>query len=82
MSVNHIENAEQWESILKSSPMVIVDFSATWCGTYQIKQTGPCKMISPIFETLSTKYTSIVFVKIDVDDVQSVAESAGVFLSF
>ena len=41
---------------------VIVDFSATWCG--------PCRMISPYFEELSTKYTSITFLKVDVDAVE------------
>lgn len=41
---------------------VLVDFTATWCG--------PCKMIAPIFEQLSTTYTNIVFLKVDVDQNQ------------
>lgn len=40
---------------------VVVDFHATWCG--------PCKMISPFFESLQKDFENIVFCKIDVDDV-------------
>ncbi|KAH0517158.1 Sushi, von Willebrand factor type A, EGF and pentraxin domain-containing protein 1 [Microtus ochrogaster] len=45
--------------------LVVVDFSATWCG--------PCKMIKPFFHSLSEKYSSVVFLEIDVDDCQDVA---------
>lgn len=44
------------------SLQVIVDFSATWCG--------PCRMISPYFEELSTKYSGVTFIKVDVDAVE------------
>ncbi|KAL6035940.1 hypothetical protein STEG23_027762, partial [Scotinomys teguina] len=45
--------------------LVVVDFSATWCG--------PCKMIKPFFHSLSEKYSSVVFLEVDVDDCQDVA---------
>jgi thiol-disulfide isomerase/thioredoxin len=41
---------------------IIVDFTATWCG--------PCKMISPYFAELSEKFTNLIFVKCDVDEVE------------
>lgn len=43
----------------KHFPMVLY-FTATWCG--------PCKKISPIFETLSEENKKIAFVKIDIDN--------------
>ncbi|XP_048359165.1 thioredoxin-like [Sphaerodactylus townsendi] len=45
--------------------LVVVDFSATWCG--------PCKMIKPFFHSLIEKYPDVIFFEIDVDDAQDVA---------
>eukprot|EP00244_Chara_vulgaris_P007970 TRINITY_DN299_c0_g1_i1.p1 TRINITY_DN299_c0_g1~~TRINITY_DN299_c0_g1_i1.p1 ORF type:complete len:132 (+),score=22.54 TRINITY_DN299_c0_g1_i1:338-733(+) len=41
---------------------VIVDFSAQWCG--------PCRKIGPEFVNLSKNHPNVIFVKIDVDEVQ------------
>jgi thioredoxin len=47
----------------------VVDFWAPWCG--------PCRMVGPIIDELSTEYAGKVnFYKINVDDEQ---ELAGVF---
>ncbi|EGO53575.1 hypothetical protein NEUTE1DRAFT_53968 [Neurospora tetrasperma FGSC 2508] len=46
---------------------------ADWCG--------PCKMIAPVFESLSARYSKpnkITFCKIDVDSQQEVAQQYGV----
>ena len=39
--------------------LVVVDFTATWCG--------PCQRIKPQFEAMSTEITDVVFIKVDVD---------------
>ena len=45
---------------------VVIDFFATWCG--------PCKHIAPKFEELSKTYSSIQFLKVDVDQSDELAE--------
>ncbi|MFS8011240.1 putative monodehydroascorbate reductase (NADH) [Helianthus anomalus] len=55
----------------KQSPkLMVVDFSASWCG--------PCKMLEPFIRSLSSKYPEIDFIKIDVDELQDVAQQFGV----
>lgn len=49
---------------------VIVDFFATWCG--------PCKMLAPVIEELSSKYPNINFIKIDVDECPNVSKEYGI----
>ncbi|KAI1263503.1 thioredoxin-like protein [Xylariaceae sp. FL1019] len=69
----NISSSGEWQRILGSSTIVVADFYADWCG--------PCKMIAPAFESLSTKYSKpgkITFVKVNVDNQQSIAQSHGV----
>ncbi|KAI3793971.1 hypothetical protein L1987_36595 [Smallanthus sonchifolius] len=55
----------------KQSPkLMVVDFSASWCG--------PCKVLEPFIRSLSSKYQEIDFIKIDVDELQDVAQQFGV----
>ena len=53
----HLEN-ENFDDLIKEK--VVVDFYATWCG--------PCKMLGPVFEELSTEINDIKFIKVDIDE--------------
>jgi thioredoxin 1 len=55
-----VTDANFEQEVEKHDGLTIVDFWATWCG--------PCRMIAPILEQLSTEYEGKVKVtKLDVD---------------
>jgi thioredoxin 1 len=68
--VNFITTEQEFTQVLSSNNMVVVDFTASWCG--------PCKMIAPVFDDLSHRYPEIKCLKLDVDQVQSIAAAQGV----
>jgi len=70
MVVHHIENSNSLRDIVDINELVVVDFSAVWCG--------PCKRIAPVFEKLSNQFTNWVFCKVDVDLVSDAAEKYSV----
>ncbi|MBB4119423.1 MAG: thioredoxin [Mesonia hippocampi] len=66
-----ITDASFDEVVLKSDKPVMVDFWAAWCG--------PCRMVGPIIDELSTEYEGKAVVgKVDVDANQEFAAKYGV----
>ncbi|KAK4770560.1 hypothetical protein SAY87_031092 [Trapa incisa] len=57
---------EQLQKANESKKLVVVDFTATWCG--------PCRIMAPIFADLAKKLPHVVFLKVDVDELRTVAE--------
>ncbi|KAK6733419.1 hypothetical protein RB195_017262 [Necator americanus] len=66
MTIREPSDVDEFDAILKENPdsLVIIDFYATWCG--------PCKIMGPKFAKLSNEYTSVVFVKVDVDESEDI----------
>jgi thioredoxin 1 len=59
------------EIVKKPNQVVMVDFWAVWCG--------PCKMIAPVVEELSSEYDGkAVIGKLDVDNNPNVSVQFGV----
>ncbi len=55
--INKITNNDL--SAAKAAKTAIIDFSAQWCG--------PCKMLEPVFEQLSSEIDDAEFFSADVD---------------
>lgn len=54
-----------------SEGIVVVDFFATWCG--------PCKMLSPIIDSLAEEMKgSVKFIKVDADESVNILQDQGV----
>ncbi|RSH93299.1 hypothetical protein EHS25_007653 [Saitozyma podzolica] len=64
--VKAITTKEEFDTLINSGDVVVVDFWATWCG--------PCKLISPHFTKLEEKFPAVKFVKVDVEEVEDVAK--------
>ncbi len=61
-----INSAKEFDELVESGKNVLVDFYADWCG--------PCKMQAPIVDAIAEENSDIVVAKLNVDDVEDVAE--------
>ncbi|KAL7604777.1 hypothetical protein Lser_V15G18675 [Lactuca serriola] len=61
---------EQFDTHVGSTKLVVVDFTASWCG--------PCRMIAPILAELASNIPHVTFLKVDVDELRSIAQEYSV----
>ena len=62
----HLKAEDFKSEILDFKGTAIVDFYTDWCG--------PCKVLSPILESLSDKYDSIKICKLNIENAQELAK--------
>ena len=67
--LEHLDD-KSFGKFIKDNSKVVVDFYASWCG--------PCRALSPVFESVSEKVKDYKFAKVDVDKAQDLALSFGV----
>ena len=71
MELKHLNKDEFEQAVNADDELVVVDFFATWCG--------PCKMLSPVIESLADQYEGKVLVgKVNVDEEPDLARRFGV----
>lgn len=64
-------NSDNFEQVISSDKLVIIDFWATWCG--------PCRALSPIMDELSEEYKDeVVIAKCETDENSDIAMQFGV----
>lgn len=57
--IPNIYDTNFMNEVLNEKKLVLVDFSAIWCG--------PCKMVAPILEEIAYENDNVKIVKMDVD---------------
>jgi len=71
--VSQLQSLEEWETIRneESDRLVVLDFTATWCG--------PCQRIAPAYAEMADHYSDrALLVKVDVDELPELAAELGV----
>ncbi|MCZ2327952.1 thioredoxin [Bartonella sp. F02] len=71
MACIKIDNNNFKDEVLSSSTPVVVDFWAEWCG--------PCKMIAPLLDEISTEMKDqVIIAKVNIDENPELAAQYGV----
>ena len=66
-----IQDETEFDSLLKSESLLVVDCTATWCG--------PCKLVAPLIDRLADDYRDRAKVfKLDLDSNNPVAKRFGI----
>lgn len=71
MTAAYIQDEAEFDTLLSSAPLLVVDCTAAWCG--------PCKIIAPLIDQLAEAYSETAQVlKLDLDANRPVAQRLGV----
>jgi thioredoxin 1 len=66
-----IQDETEFDSLLNSESLLVVDCTATWCG--------PCKLVAPLIDQLADDYRDRAKVfKLDLDSNKPVAKRFGI----
>ncbi|WP_288361560.1 thioredoxin family protein [uncultured Bacteroides sp.] len=65
-----VTNLSEYKQFVSWNVNAVVYFWAPWCG--------PCKMMSPYFETLNERHKDIEFLKVNIDDASDIAQYCNV----
>lgn len=68
--IKHVNESNFSEEVLSKSKVVLVDFFATWCG--------PCQMLAPVLEKISSSRADFDIAKVDIDEAQDLAYKYGI----
>jgi thioredoxin 1 len=66
-----IKDEVEFDALLVSSNVLVIDCTATWCG--------PCKLVAPLIENLAEEYIDRAQVfKLDIDANKAVVKRLGI----
>lgn len=68
--LKHVNSRNFQKEVIDSKRAVLVDFFATWCG--------PCQMLSPVLEKISSSRADFDIAKVDIDEAQDLAYKYGI----
>lgn len=65
--VTYIQDQAEFDNLLSQTPLLVVDFTASWCG--------PCKLVAPLMTQLANDYEEKISVfKVDLDTLPALAK--------